>query len=372
MFDIKLIEDITGAFLSGDNGRVTELLRKEVSKAKNRKRNIVARRLDNLIKKVPTAKKYGVADFSVSERTPLSFPSKPSNELLVDEFHSSIIPEQVILNTDAKNSVATLFREWEDRESLMRHGLNPVNKILLYGAPGTGKTRLAHAIANKLNFPLVLVRLDELVSSYLGRTGQNIREIFDIAKQKSVVLFLDEIDTVAKHRADEKELGELKRVVTVLLQNIDLFPAHSVVIGATNHEEILDKAIWRRFPLKIKLDLPNTQSRELLLMEFLKEIPSNVNLGFIVKITENLSGSEIYDLVQYGLKSFIISKRPHLETSDLVSGFLQLKIGDGIGRKISKQTLYSVAQYLKDHDYSLAEVSAITKVPYTTLRDNVK
>lgn len=372
MFDINLIENITNSFLSGDHVQVVDLLRKEASIAKNRKKNIVARRLDNIIKKIPTIKRFGVADLSGSERSPVSFPAKISNKLLVDEYFSEIAPEEVILNSDTSKALATLFREWEDHESLIRHGLNPVNKILLYGAPGTGKTKLAHAIAHKLNFPIVLVRLDELISSYLGKTGQNIREIFEIANRKSVVLFLDEIDTVAKHRADEKELGELKRVVTVLLQNIDLFPSHSVVIGATNHEEILDKAIWRRFPLKIKLELPSGESRRLLLLRFLGNVPHQIDLSFVVKITENLSGSEIYDLVQYGLKNFVISKRPKLVTSDLLGGFLQSKIRDRSAGKTEKHVLYSVSQYLKDQGHSLVEIAAITHIPYTTLRDNVK
>ena len=308
MFSTKFIEDLTTAFLSGDTKNVASLLKKESINAKQKKNIIVGTRLDNLIKKLPTTNNFSTASVSSNLQTDI-YRKKLylNNSNLVSEFVSEVIPEHVVLDSDVKNIISTFFREWEDREKLIQYGLQPANKLLLYGLPGTGKTKLAHAIANQLNFPLVLVRLDELVSSYLGKTGQNIREIFDIAKNRNVVLFLDEIDTIAKHRADEKELGELKRIVTVLLQNIDLFPNNSIIIGATNHEEILDKAIWRRFPLKIKLELPSSESRELLFSLFLDNVERKIDLPSLVKITEGLSGSEIFDLTQQSLKNYIIS-----------------------------------------------------------------
>ena len=371
MLSIKLIEELTQAFMEGDTSRVVALLKEESLDSKQKKKHIVSRRLDNLIKKVPSKSNFSAASFSSGEdRGAKSF--FINNPNLVTEFKSEILPETVVLNPEVKNLLTTFFREWEDRERLMQFSLQPNNKIMLYGPPGTGKTRLAYAIANQLNFPLILVRLDELVSSFLGKTGQNLREVFDIAKKKNVVLFLDEIDTVAKHRADEKELGELKRIVTVLLQNIDLFPTNSVIIGATNHEEILDKAIWRRFPLKIRLELPSAKSRELLFTLFLENINKEVDFVFLAKITDGLSGSEIFDLAQQAIKNHVITQSQQLSTVDLLIAYFQLMLGNRLYKNSSKRDLYEMCQRLKDAGFKLREIEEIANIPYTTLRDNLK
>lgn len=369
---IQLIEDITNSFLSGDTSEVVNKLKKEASDLKRKKRHTVSRRLDNLIKKIPGTNGFsGARVGTTSDQSNFKVGISLKNPGLVSEFKSEILPEHVVLNGDTKNIISSLFREWEDSERLANYGLQPINKILLYGPPGTGKTRLAYAIANKLDFPLVLVRLDELVSSYLGKTGQNIREIFDLAKDRNIVLFLDEIDTVAKQRADEKELGELKRIVTVLLQNIDLFSNNSIIIGATNHDEILDKAIWRRFPLKIKMDLPNVKSREMLFTYYLGGMEKKIDMDFLVEVTNGLNGSEIEDVCMQAKKIFVISGRSYLSTIDLMVAFFRLMLGNQLYKKISKQDLYLMCQRLKDNGFTLKEIEDISQVPYTTLRDNI-
>jgi SpoVK/Ycf46/Vps4 family AAA+-type ATPase len=373
MPSIKLIEDLTKAFIKGSMSEVIEILKKETRESKQQKKIIVAKRLDNLIKSIPS-NNFSSANMSDHSNPDDLYRKKIflNNPNLVNEYYSNIVPEQVVLDSDIKNLIATFFREWEDADRLSSFGLQPTNKILLYGPPGTGKTLLAHAIANQLNFPLVLVRLDELISSYLGKTGQNIREIFDIARQKNVVLFLDEIDTVAKHRADEKELGELKRIVTVLLQNIDFFPSNSVIIGATNHEDILDKAIWRRFPLKIKMELPNARSREMLITLFLEKVNKEIDLAFLTQITDGLSGSELYDLTQQATKNFVISQKNKMSTTDLLISYFQLMLGRRLSKHNYKQDLYKMCQKLKDAGFSLRDIESISNIPYTTLRDNIK
>ncbi|MFX5839347.1 ATP-binding protein, partial [Acinetobacter baumannii] len=119
--------------------------------------------------------------------------------------------------------------------------------FLMYGPPGTGKTRLARHIATELGLELYVARLDGLISSYLGSTSKNIRALFDFAARTPCVLFLDEFDAIAKVRSDDQELGELKRVVNSFLQNLDTLGKHSIILAATNHESLLDAAVWRRF-----------------------------------------------------------------------------------------------------------------------------
>lgn len=123
-------------------------------------------------------------------------------------------------------------------------GATPLS-LLMYGPPGTGKNRIARFIAQELSLDLYVTRLDGLISSFLGSTLKNIRTLFDFAAKTPCILFLDEFDVIAKLRGDSQELGELKRVVNSFIQNLDNVGNQSIVVAATNHEELLDSAIWR-------------------------------------------------------------------------------------------------------------------------------
>jgi hypothetical protein len=141
-------------------------------------------------------------------------------------------------------------------------GVPVSNRLLIYGPPGTGKTSIARRISSELNLPLVTTRSDTLVSSLLGQTSRNIREVFDFASSMPCVLFLDEFDALAKDRTDSHEIGELQRVVIALLQNMDALSDSTVLIAATNHAQLLDPAVWRRFAHTVKTDLPGANERK--------------------------------------------------------------------------------------------------------------
>lgn len=141
---------------------------------------------------------------------------------------------------------------------------------MLYGPPGCGKTTVAQLISSITNLPLVTARLDGLVSSLLGSTAKNIRKVFDYASKRECILFLDEFDVIAKLRDDKNELGELKRVVNSLIQNIDEFSEDSILIAATNHHKLLDPAIWRRFNTILALEKPQLEEVNLLLLSLLR------------------------------------------------------------------------------------------------------
>jgi len=172
--------------------------------------------------------------------------------------------------TDSLQSVLQqLVQEHLRSDALYAAGLAPTRTALFVGPPGVGKTLAARWVARALGLPLLVLDLSSVMSSFLGRTGGNLRRVFDHARTTPCVLLLDELDAVAKKRDDASEIGELKRLVTVLLQEIDAWPEGSLMLAATNHSELLDPAVWRRFEAVLEFDLPETSARASALRAFL-------------------------------------------------------------------------------------------------------
>ncbi len=153
--------------------------------------------------------------------------------------------------------VCSLIGEQSRGNELRANGLEPRNRLLLVGPPGNGKTSLAEAIAAELGRLFLVVRYDGLIASYLGETASRLRRVFEIAQSMPCVLFFDEMDAIAKERGDANETGEIKRVLTSLLTQIDELPATCLLIAATNHPQMLDEAVWRRFQIRLELPTPS-------------------------------------------------------------------------------------------------------------------
>jgi AAA+ superfamily predicted ATPase len=213
---------------------------------------------------------------------------------MVEIRHSDITLADVIATEETLRPIREVINEFRNRDKLDKYGLEVLNKVLISGPPGVGKTWTAMAIAGELNLELVFVRWDTVVSSYLGSTGANIRRVFEVANERPVVIFLDEFDAAGKERGGGKDLevGEMSRVVINLLQNIDMFPPESVLIAATNHGHLLDTAIWRRFTV-VNMELPNGSARERLIKYHSKGLPIDLNIDTWVKDTQGMSGAEI-------------------------------------------------------------------------------
>lgn len=170
--------------------------------------------------------------------------------------------DQLMLPENVYQSCRALIEEQMRTDLLRSYGLEPRNKILLIGPPGNGKTSLAEGIAEALMVPLLTVKYESIIGAYLGETASRLSKLFEYAKTRQCVLFFDEFDTIGKERGDQHETGEIKRVVSSLLLQIDALPSYVITIAATNHDSLLDKAVWRRFQMKLELPKPTRSNLE--------------------------------------------------------------------------------------------------------------
>ncbi len=250
---------------------------------------------------------------------------KDSNLEMVDVTISSTkeTRTQLVIPEFTEKQVDDYISSLEKKDELIKIGIDMPNSLLLYGPPGSGKTSIAHLIAESVGLPLVTAKLDGMVSSLLGSTAKNIRKIFDYAKERPCILFLDEFDAIAKARDDSNEVGELKRVVNSLLQNIDEFNKESILIAATNHEKLLDPAVWRRFTNKIEVPYPSNKEVEELILLFLNNLNieydlENKKLKILGGLLSGESPSEIKILVYNAIKNSIISGTGKVKYIDLL------------------------------------------------------
>ncbi|MEG2078622.1 ATPase family associated with various cellular activities (AAA) [Chryseobacterium piscicola] len=196
---------------------------------------------------------------------------------LIIQDKEEITLDNVFLESKNKEQFVQLIKEQAYAKELMEYGLPVNNKILLEGSSGCGKTMTAKAIANALGKNIIILNLSNIVSSRIGETSQNIKMIFDKAAREKSVLFLDELDQIGKARgSDDKDVGEMRRLVNTLIQLIDYYPENALLLCATNHAEIIDTALIRRFQLKIKYEMPSQEFLDSFYDSILAKFPENL------------------------------------------------------------------------------------------------
>jgi SpoVK/Ycf46/Vps4 family AAA+-type ATPase len=207
--------------------------------------------------------------------------------------------EDLILPKEVEQGTRELVEEQQRADLLRSYGLEPRHRILLAGPPGNGKTTLAETVAYALNAPLLAVRYEAVIGSYLGETAQRIQQVFEYARTRQCVLFFDEFDVIGKERGDLHETGEIKRVVSSLLLQIDALPSYVVVMVASNHPELLDRAVWRRFQLRFKLPAPRPGQVEEWFERFEKRTGHNLGLA-PRSIAQSLKGLSFAEVEEFG------------------------------------------------------------------------
>lgn len=235
-----------------------------------------------------------------SNGRPRSFAPAPVRSAagpLIAELVPNRRKEDLILPDIAEEAIRELVEEQHRADLLRSHNLEPRHRVLLVGPPGNGKTSLAEAIAEALNVPFLVVRYEAVIGSYLGETAQRIGQVFEQARSRQCLLFFDEFDAVGKERGDLHETGEIKRVVSSLLLQIDALPSYVVVVTASNHPELLDRAVWRRFQMRLELPMPGQAHIEEWFKRYEKRTEHSLGLTprSLAQSLKGLSFAEIED-----------------------------------------------------------------------------
>jgi SpoVK/Ycf46/Vps4 family AAA+-type ATPase len=229
--------------------------------------------------------------------------------------------EEIILPELSILALEELLEEHRRSDVLSSYGMKASSKVMFYGPPGCGKTLAAEVIAFELDRPLAIVRLDALVSSFLGETAANLRKVFDFIADHPMVVLFDEFDAIGKERGDSGEHGELRRVVNAVLQMMDAYQGQSLILAATNHEQLLDTAIWRRFDEIIEITMPNTSQLGQLLKLKLRGVRRQFELDDkqLASKLANKSGADIERIVRRATKRMILRSQEFLTIKDLKS-----------------------------------------------------
>jgi SpoVK/Ycf46/Vps4 family AAA+-type ATPase len=241
-----LLIHLVRAAREGDDPELRRTVESMIAEERNKQHHLLAERLEDALHADP--------GLEVAEG-----PSQPQQGFNI--MTPRVRLGDLMLSDRNREAIEELIEEHQRVEVLRAYALEPRHRILLSGPPGNGKTSLAESIAEALLLPLVVLRYEEVVGSYLGETASRLASVFEFARSRRCVLFFDEFDALGKERGDEHETGEIKRVVTSLLLGGDALPSHTLLVAASNHPELLDRAAHRRFQLRLELPLPGRAQR---------------------------------------------------------------------------------------------------------------
>ena len=260
----NLIVSLVRAAASGDRDALRSTTEALAADERSKNHHLFADRLQRALSAVPV---------TPPPLTTSSLTASASGREAIFEVEARTRLEDLVLSLPAQEAGRQLVEEHRRADVLRAHGYDPRHRILLSGPPGNGKTSFAEGVAEALGLPFFVVRYDALIGSYLGETNARLRRLFDYIRTQSCVLFFDEFDAIGKERGDTHETGEIKRVVSFLLMQIDQLPSYVVIIAATNHAELLDRAVWRRFQLRLAFPAPDRRQIEIFIDRVISSWP---------------------------------------------------------------------------------------------------
>lgn len=282
---------------------------------------------------------------------------------LLKVFREDATQAAPLLSAGLEETLGQLIEERHQTTRLISLGLQPTRSAIFVGPPGVGKTLSARWLAAQLGVPLYVLDLTAVMSSLLGRSGSNLRTALDFAKRTPCVLLLDEIDAIAKRRSDDSDVGELKRLVTVILQEVDEWPAEGLLLAATNHPELIDPALWRRFDLVVPFELPGPSAVKAAITRYLgPDFPLFARwLDLLVFAFQGESFSNIDRAIQRFRRALALGTA---SDSDLVRDFIRLRASE-LDRVLRIKMAVEMA---KNSTLSQHTISDITGVSRDTIR----
>lgn len=318
------IKNLIKFFGDGDDDRFYAVALQIAASEAKKGHTAVAHDLKALIEK---AKKNRDLLFIDRNKTiPILHPKRELKEL-IDVFQPQIRLKDMILAPEVKDSLNRLILEQQSWDTLQKYNLRPRRKLLLVGPPGCGKTMTAQAIAGELRIPVFIVRLDGVVSKYMGESIAKLRLIFDAMPENRGVYLFDEFDSIGSHRNQGQDLGEIKRILNSFLVNIEKDQSNSIIIAATNLPEMLDKALFRRFDDVIEYPLPTLTEIEATLKKSLQAFPFEKDIDWVhlAKSAAGLNYSEIISACEDAIKDMILSGQEQIAENDLIKAIQKRK-----------------------------------------------
>jgi SpoVK/Ycf46/Vps4 family AAA+-type ATPase len=343
--------------LAGQREDAVALLRRSLRDL-GRRRPELAKLVKELLTQANSTRGHGVLRSSMPDPLPVDLDSRL--ELLRREDAVEIVPEPVWA-PEVERELCSIVEERRRASELQAGGLAPTRSMLLIGPPGVGKTLAAHWIANKLERPLLTLDLAAVMSSFLGRTGNNIRVVLDYARRSPSVLLLDEFDAIAKRRDDPSEVGELKRLVTVLLQAVDEWPDDGILLAATNHPELLDPAVWRRFDRVVTFPKPTNEAINAVILRLLG--PGHGMDEAASTLAAALAGFSHAEVVRY-----VNAAKRHALLRDQPLGVVVLERAAALCHEGDVSKKIEVARGLASAGYSQRRISDLTGLSRDTIR----
>jgi SpoVK/Ycf46/Vps4 family AAA+-type ATPase len=324
----ELIKQIFLAFSQGDKEKFIETAHEIVKEEERKSHHLLAKDLKGILKDISNGK--SLSNNGTYNRYKNAIPIPRDTEkgfplLEIQEFYLDW--DDVILSQELKPSLEQIVEEIRQAEILATYNLQPKQKILFCGPPGTGKTLSAQVLSSILSYPLLYIRFDSIVSSFLGETASNLRKIFNFIKQGQWIVLFDEFDVIGKHRDDPYEHGEIKRVVNNFMQMLDSYKGESLLIAATNHQHLLDPGLWRRFDDILFFDIPDEKRRKQIFLKYLRvfQKEDDVDLDLLVRETENFSPADIARICWEASKKSILEDKQQVGLKELQWGITQQK-----------------------------------------------